>query len=193
MASGPDPSDNPTTPSRHPSKASLFTFSKLQPTLRQSDLRSAPQFSLESANPIRPKRRSDLLSQGDWSTSASSRVNSSFSGVSLLHSGNTSGLKQDSRGEIEAIRRKLEEQERRVVQCVSVAREKEGEVRKLEGELKVCGEQNELLRGVVKDYERQMTLGNRTSASLDRVLQQTKQTSAEPCSTKSHKNSNKWT
>jgi len=172
MASGPDPSDNPTTPSRHPSKASLFTFSKVQPTLRQSDLRSAPQFSLESANPIRPKRRSDLLSQGDWSTSASSRVNSSFSGVSLLHSGNTSGLKQDSRGEIEAIRRKLEEQERRVVQCVSVAREKEGEVRKLEGELKVCGEQNELLRGVVKDYERQMTLGNRTNASLDRVLQQ---------------------
>lgn len=172
MASGPDPSDSHTTPSRHPSKASLFTFSKLQPTPHQPELRSAPQFSLDSANPIRQKHLSDPFSQGDWSTSASSRVNSSFSGVSLVHSRNTSGLKQESRGGIEGIRRKLEEQERRVIQCVDIAREKEAEVRKLEGELKACREQNELLRGVVKDYERQITLGSKTNASLDRVLQQ---------------------
>ena len=170
MASGLDPTH--TTPSRHPSKASLFTFSKLQPDKRQPELRSAPQFSLDSPDPIRQKRISDLFSQADWSTSASSQVNRSFSGVSLVHSRNTSTIKQDNRSEIEGIRRKLEEQERRVIYCVNIAREKEAEVRKLEGELKTCGEQNDLLKGVVRDYERQMKLGNRTNESLERVAQQ---------------------
>lgn len=162
-------SDREYTPSRHPSQIDLFTFSK-QPEKRQeetrlkSEGRSAPRFSLESAVPLLHK--SHPSNPTSWNTSASSHINSSFSvsrtPPSFLHPGT-----------LETIQAKLDLQERRLHQFVSIAKEKEAQVKRLERELKTCNEQNELLKGVVSDYELK---GNRlickTNESLERILQQ---------------------